>query len=57
MKKSTHADIRLMVALVVAGGAALYLLKQNLSFSMPSLGDYVPSPDTVRTGVSSFSVQ
>jgi hypothetical protein len=57
MKKSTHADIRLMVALVVAGGAAIYLLKKNLTlpdFSLPSLSSFIPSPGTVQSTIGDF---
>ncbi|WP_137860556.1 hypothetical protein [Variovorax sp. 3P27G3] len=55
MKKGTRDDIRLMVALAVAGGAAFYLLRQNFSFpSLPSVGDFVPSTDTVRNTIGDF---
>ncbi|MES2251119.1 MAG: hypothetical protein V4645_27850 [Pseudomonadota bacterium] len=54
MKKGTREDVRMMVALVVIGGAAIYLLRQNLKFpdfSLPSVSDFVPSTDTVRDSV------
>lgn len=55
MKKGTRDDIRLMVALAVAGGAAFYLFRQNFNFpSLPSLSDYVPAPDTVRSTIGDF---
>jgi len=43
-----RADVRLYVALAVAGAAALYVLKRSL----PSLSDLVPSADTTRAAVA-----
>lgn len=57
MKRGTREDVRMMVALVVIGGAAFYLLRQNLKFpdfSLPSVGDYVPTPGTVRDTIGDF---
>lgn len=54
MSRSTRADVRLYVALAVAGAAALYLLRQQLSgLSLPNLSDYIPEASTVRDSIAS----
>lgn len=55
MKKGTRDDVRMMVALAVAGAAAFYLLRKNFTFpSLPSVSDFVPSPGTVRDTIGDF---
>jgi hypothetical protein len=48
-------DTRMLVAMVLAGGAALYLLRQNFKLpSLPSVSDFVPEPRTVQTFIGDF---
>lgn len=50
MNKANASNVRLLAGALVVAAVAVYVIRRNLP-SMPSLSDYVPEQETVRSGV------